>query len=173
MSLETLQTEKVNLSGMMLDINESISTTEKELEQSFLGSADTDKISIKLSKLKTKRGSLSNAINSAEQAIIDEQNRLIDEEKQTEINARKEHVVSALAALEKAVELQCQLSEQLQKFTEHQAAANLSSTELSNQPRAITGRLAKQFNLYGGLAMAATIPLLSGKDTARLQSKIS
>lgn len=172
MSLEQLEKEKVSLSALLVSVDETILKTESELEASFTGDADTDKLSQSLAQLHTKRTSLLKAIESANTAIAEEQKHLIDQAYQADINIRKDHVKSALVALSNAVKHQEKLATELQRVAEFQAAANLDSSELTNQSRALVGRLANQFHLFGAINMAHLLPLLSIDDAERLQSKI-
>jgi len=172
MNLDKLQNEQVNLSGMLLDLNESIEQTEQAVVESFTTTTDTDKLSDKLAKLKAKQVSLVKAIESNEQAIQDEQQRIANQQHQLVIDERKNHVKKALESLEKATKLQEQLSSELEIFTKHSAASLADSSEFSNQPRALVGRLAQSFNLFGAVNMAHSMPLLTTADAERIQSRI-
>jgi len=170
--LQKLNTEKLNLSAMALEIDEHISSAEHSLEASFISGDDSDKLAEKVAQLKTKRDSLSNAIQTADKAIKVEQQRLVDETYQKGIKARKGNVKAALVASDKAIQLQEQLAEQLQIITTQCNEARFNNTEIKNGIRAIVGRLAAQFKLHGGLQMAAVLPIPTSADTERLQSKV-
>ncbi len=162
--LQKLESEKVNLSGMLLDINEHISNAEQSLEASFVGGGDSDKLSSKLALLQTKRGSLSSAINSTDKAI--KQAILDDEALEADkvLNTRKDAIKAALKALDEASELQIKLAEKLQVVSDQTFKANPNNREITQSIRGLVGKLASQFNLNGNLAMGATLRILNTKN---------
>ncbi len=171
MSLEKLQTERVNLSGMMLEVNESIQNTEQQLVESFTGKADTDKLSDKLAQLQAKRGSLAKAISSTDKSITEENERIAKDSKQAELETRKQHVKKALESIEKAKKLQEQLAQELTNVLRHNGQAVFANhSEIERSIRGIVGRLANEFHLHGGLQLSNTISIPTTADYDRLSS---
>jgi len=164
MNIEKLKNEKINLSAMKLDLDDEISSTQKQVEDSFLGSGDTDKISQKLVALQSKRGSLTNAINSAEQAIKQAQLDIISKAADKALLVRKESIKIALSALDDAHDLQIKLADKLQIVSDEAFKANPNNQEITLSIRGLVGKLAQQFKLANGLQHATGLKILSSKN---------
>ena len=173
-TLRKLEVEKVNLSRMMVDVSEAIQSTEQQLEQSFTGNGDSDKLSQKLAQLVAKRNGVANAINSTANSIITEEQRLVNDEKQVDLDQRKQHVKDALKSLDRASKLQGELSTELQKVMDHNTAALFrNNSEIEKSVRGLVGRLAAEFKLHGALQMAANIPVPTSADYKKLITHIN
>ena len=171
-NLNRLQNEQVSLNAMVIGLDEEIEHAKAKVERSFTGKGETDKLTNNLTLLQTKRGSLSNAITNASQAIADEQRRLVDEEHTATVKAKHKHVEQALLSVEKAHELQKQLTAELLKVANHNANSLTDSSELIQQPRIILGKIANELKLFGALSNAHTLPILTTADAERIQSRI-
>ncbi len=167
--LQKLESEKLNLSGMALDIDEHISNAENSLESSFIGGGDSDKLSAKLANLKTKRGSLASAINSTDKAIKQAVLDAEAEEANKVMDTRKDALKLALKALDESHELQIKLAEKLQIVTDEVFKANPNNQEITQSIRGIVGRLAHQFDLFGSLQMSSTLRILNTKNDLEAQ----
>jgi hypothetical protein len=171
-TLQNLSNEKLSLTALLLDLDESITKAQKEVEASFRTSANTDGLSQNLSMLHSKRVSLENAIKSNDEAIKQAHLDVLAEETSKQIAIRKNAIVDALKANEEAQVLAEKLAKQFRTFNKNVFLAGANSSELTAQPRILMGKLALEFHLLGGLTGAAVLPLLTVEDASKIQSKI-
>ena len=94
--IEQFHSEREQLNAILEQLNTSISTTQKDLSESFLGKANTETLSRTLAELQVKHTGLVNAIANLDQNILDEDERLIEAVKQAEVDERKGYVKNAL-----------------------------------------------------------------------------
>lgn len=172
MNIEKLEQDHEKLLAVKSGLLVEIYAAECELSKSFTIGTGTDKKAADLSLLQTKASALDKAIESAHQAIKQARQDEVTAKQDVIVAKRKQAVIDALRANDSAVKLAKKLAEQIRIFNENVVFAQTDSTEFITQPRGIIGRLANEFNLYGALANAAVMPLLSSDDAQRIQSKI-
>lgn len=169
MNIQTLENKKAELGAMALQLDEDILSAKNDVESSFFGDGDSDRLSAKLANLQNKRGSLSNAINSANEAIKQAKMDAEAIEADKVLTARKDALTLALKALDESHELQKELSIKLQVVADEVFKANPNNQEISQSIRGLVGRLANQFNLQGSLQLANTLKILNSKDDLATQ----
>ena len=172
MNIAKLEQEHEKLSTLKSALLVEVYAAECELSQSFTTGTGTDKKATDLALLNTKVNALDKAIDASYQAIQQAHQDEVTAKQDVIVANRKQAVIDALRANDSAIKLAEKLAEQIVIFNENVLFANSDSTELINQPRYIIGRLANEFNLYGALANAAVMPLLSSDDAQRIQTKI-
>jgi len=172
MNIEQLEKENAKLSILKSKLLVEIHAAEYELSSSFTTGTGTDNKAADLTLLQTKATALDKAIDDSYQAIKQAELDEVTAEQDDVIAKRKQAVIEALRANDKAIKLAESLAEQIRIFNKNSVLAQSASTELITQPRYIIGRLANEFHLYGALANAAVMPLLSSDDAQRIQSKI-
>ena len=172
MNITNLEKENEKLSTLKSALLVEIYAAECELSSSFTTGTGTDKKAADLALLKTKATALDNAIESSHQGIQQAHQDEVTAKQGVIVLKRKQAVIDALKANDSAIKLAKKLAEQIRIFNENVVFAQTDSTEFITQPRGIIGRLANEFNLYGALANAAVMPLLSSDDAQRIQSKI-
>ena len=170
--IEQFHSEREQLNAILEQLNTSISTTQKDLSESFLGKANTETLSRTLAELQVKHTGLVNAIANLDQNILDEDERLIEADKQAEVDERKGYVKNALESLERASKLREQLAVELQSVVDNNFKARVHQKEIEYSVRGLVGRLAEQFKLHGALQMSATIPVPTIDDYSRLSSHV-
>jgi myosin heavy subunit len=172
--LNKLQAEKLKLQSLILQLDEDISTSKEQLTASFTSGDNSDKLSLKVSQLEAKYNGLLNAVDLNAKSIDTETQRLIDEDKQTDLDQRKSHVLSALKSLDRAVKLQGELLVELQNVTTHNDKALFrNNSQIHKSIRGLVGRLAAEFNLHGSLQMSSTIPIPTVEDYDALITHIN
>ena len=172
MNIKELEQDHKKLVALKSKLIVEIFKAECTLEKSFISNVGTNDKANNLALLNTKLISLDNAINDSHQAIKQAHQDEVTAKQDVIVVKRKQAVIDALRANEKAIKLSKSLAEQIRIFNENVVFAQTDSTEFITQPRGIIGRLANEFNLYGALANAAVMPLLSIDDAERIQSKI-
>ena len=172
MSIEKLEQTHAKLLDIKSSLLVEIYGGECELSNSFTTGTGTDKKAADLSLLKTKATALDKAIDESYQAIKQAELDEVTAKQDDAITKRKQAVIEALRANDKAIKLAESLAKEIRIFNKNVVFAQTDSTEFITQPRGIIGRLANEFNLYGALANAAVMPLLSSDDAQRIQSKI-
>jgi hypothetical protein len=171
-TLQNLSNEKLSLTALLLDLDESITKAQAAVEASFSSSANTDELSLNLSMLQAKRFSLLNALKTNDQAIKQAHADVEAEEAAKVIATRHKAVEDALKANEAITILCKKLSSQFEIFTSNVATARANSSELQVQPRIHLGKLALKVNQIGGLTGAAVLPLLNLDDADKIKSKV-
>ena len=172
MNIEKLEQQHEKLLAVKSSLLVEIYAAECELSKSFTTGTGTDNKAADLALLQTKATALDKAIDDSYQAIKQAELDEVIAKQDDVIAKRKQAVVDALRANDRAVKLSEKLAEQIRIFNKNVVFAQSASTEFITQPRGIIGRLANEFNLYGALANAAVMPLLSSDDAQRIQSKI-
>ena len=173
-TLQKLESEKLNLSAMSLDINEAIQSTELHLKSSFTGKADTDQLSQKLAILRAKLSGLVSVIESNDKSLDTEHQHITDEIKAAELEQREQHVLDALESLDRASKLHDELAIELQKAVDHNSAELFRNhSEIEYSVRGLLGRLALQFKQHGSLQMSTSLPVPTVADYDRLVTHIN
>jgi alpha-galactosidase/6-phospho-beta-glucosidase family protein len=170
--MNDLTNEKLNLIAVLEDTDNKIKAITQELATSLTGDADSDGLSAKLATLKTKRDALVSALDINEQNAIRREQELEQQRKQQELSNRKAELKKALKSLENASKLTSDLMTELKNVRSHNEQANLRTSEIENSIRGLVGRLANEFKLYGGLAHASNIQVVTTADYDRLASHV-
>jgi len=173
MNIEKLEQDHEKLQSLKSALLVEIYAAECELSKTFTTGTGTDKKAADLSLLKTKATALDKAIDDSYQAIKQAELDEVIAKQDVIVAKRKQAVIDALRANEKAIKLSESLAKEIAIFTEKALFAGADSAEVTAQPRIILGKLALQFNILGGLTGAAVLPLLTSDDAERIQSKIN
>ena len=172
MNIKELEQDHKKLVALKSKLIVEIFKAECALEKSFISNVGTNDKANNLALLNTKAKALDKAIDDNYQAIQQAELDEVTAKQDVIITKRKQAVIDALRANDSAIKLSEKLAEQIRIFNENVVFAQTDSTEFITQPRSIIGRLANEFKLYGALANASVMPLLSIDDAERIQSKI-
>ena len=172
MSIEKLEQQHEKLLAVKSSLLVEIYAAECVLEKSFISNVGTNDKASDLALLKTKATALNKAIEVSHQGIQQAHQDEVTAKQDVIVAKRKDAVVDALEANDRAIVLAEKLAKEIAVFTEKALFAGADSAEVTAQPRIILGKLALQFNILGGLTGAAVLPLLTVNDAQRIQSKI-
>jgi len=171
--LNKLQAEKLNLQAVLLQLDEDLSTSQRKLSVSFTSGDNSDKLSQEVAQLQAKHAGLLNAIDHNAKSISAEQQRLIDKDKQVDLDQRKSHLKNALKSLDRASQLQGELSKELAIVMEFNSMAVFrNNSEVAVSVRGLVGRLAAQFKLHGALQMSGKLPISTSADYEKLTTHL-
>lgn len=167
--LEKLESDKIELGNQLEIIESELNQAETELEQSFISGKNTDVFTGKVARLKTKQEFITKAIKTQFNAIEIERERIKHSAIVEANKVRREHVKTALEAIERAIALRDQLTAELQNVKTHNELANITNRAIENSPRCIVGKLCNDLNLYGGVAAAHALKPSRLSDLEQIQ----